>query len=109
MHETDEPATPSSRLRRILWMSGFTAGVATLLLGLLVVFGWHTGNRTLRDSFWRAALPTRPNDSSHTPISQPQVLQTATLLLKSSDVSIIRRSWPGTEIHCWFCTPRLTA
>jgi hypothetical protein len=39
MHETDEPATPSSRLGRILWMSSLAEGVATLLLGLLVVFG----------------------------------------------------------------------
>ena len=44
MHDT---ASRSSRLKRILWVSSFTAGLATLLLGLLVIFGWHTGNRTL--------------------------------------------------------------
>jgi signal transduction histidine kinase/CheY-like chemotaxis protein len=34
-------------LKRILWVISLSAGLATLFLGLLVIFGWHTGNRTL--------------------------------------------------------------
>ena len=46
-----DTASPSSELKRILWVSSLTAGLATLLLGLLVIFGWHTGNRTLIQVF----------------------------------------------------------
>jgi len=34
-------------LQRSLWVASLAAGIATLGLGLLVIFGWHSGNRTL--------------------------------------------------------------
>ena len=34
-------------LRGALWVSSLLMGAATLCLGLLVIIGWHTGNRTL--------------------------------------------------------------
>ncbi len=40
-------ASPSGRLRRALWGICLGAGVLAGFLGLLVLFGWHTGNRTL--------------------------------------------------------------
>jgi len=36
-----------AELQRSLWGVSLAAGIATLGLGLLVVFGWHAGNRTL--------------------------------------------------------------
>jgi signal transduction histidine kinase/DNA-binding response OmpR family regulator len=44
MHGT---APTSGNLKRILWLSSLSTGLATLVLGLLVIFGWHAGNRTL--------------------------------------------------------------
>ncbi len=38
---------PTAILTRTLWFSSLLMGAATLCLGLVVVFGWHTGNRTL--------------------------------------------------------------
>ena len=39
--------TQPMTFRRILWLSSLTMGGATLGLGLLVLVGWYTGNRTL--------------------------------------------------------------
>lgn len=38
---------PSSKLKQMLVTISLACGVATLLLGILVLFGWHIGNRTL--------------------------------------------------------------
>jgi len=40
----DKPATT---IRRSLWFSSLLMGTVTLCLGMVVIFGWHTGNRTL--------------------------------------------------------------
>ena len=37
----------SNRIERGLHTTGLALAFATLLLGLAVLFGWHTGNRTL--------------------------------------------------------------
>ncbi len=38
---------PSSKLKQILVVISLSCGLAVLLLGILVLFGWHVGNRTL--------------------------------------------------------------
>ncbi len=38
---------PTAILTRTLWFSSLLMGAATLCLGLVVVFGWHTDNRML--------------------------------------------------------------
>ncbi len=45
----DEPAAP---LRRILWLSSLLMGTATLCLGMVVIFGWHTGNGSRAMPAW---------------------------------------------------------
>jgi len=43
----DDTALPSGRLKRIHLVSVLGTGLATLLLGLVVIVGWYTHNRTL--------------------------------------------------------------
>ena len=44
MHEDASPARAGRRTLRVV---GLACGVVTVLLGLLVIAGWHAGSRTL--------------------------------------------------------------
>jgi len=42
-----DSTTRYGRLRQAFWASGLVLGIATTLLGIVVIFGWYTGNITL--------------------------------------------------------------
>jgi signal transduction histidine kinase/DNA-binding response OmpR family regulator len=43
----NESAILSNKPGRALWVTGLITGLTSLCLGLIVIAGWHTGNRTL--------------------------------------------------------------